>query len=206
MDIWHYTPGKLTLSLPLTLLLLVSSLLLTSCGNSASSWDNMQSPTTDNRTKTSQISSGNVSTTPNQKISTTEDYEVINGITVPPEPSPEVNNATLAGVDINGNGVRDDIERFIALTIKDRKDFEIIMPLARNINKLATASTTLAKEEIDEIYKTNGCIGLKFYRKQKVNIDKVITEMTINTKLRRSAMILATANFFGRMGSNDECN
>lgn len=39
---------------------------------------------------------------------------VINGIVVPPEPNPKVNNATLAGIDLNKNGVRDDVERMIA--------------------------------------------------------------------------------------------
>ncbi len=41
-------------------------------------------------------------------------YEVINGITVPPEPGAMLNNSTLAGVDVNKNGVRDDVERVIA--------------------------------------------------------------------------------------------
>lgn len=40
--------------------------------------------------------------------------QVINGIAVPPEPDPVVNNATLLGVDSNNNGVRDDVERQIA--------------------------------------------------------------------------------------------
>lgn len=40
--------------------------------------------------------------------------ELINGISVPLEPDPIVNNATLVGIDTNGNGVRDDIERKIA--------------------------------------------------------------------------------------------
>jgi hypothetical protein len=39
---------------------------------------------------------------------------VINGISVPPEPDPTANNATLAGIDSNSNGVRDDVERKIA--------------------------------------------------------------------------------------------
>lgn len=38
----------------------------------------------------------------------------INGIAVPPEPDATLNNATLAGVDVNENGVRDDVERKIA--------------------------------------------------------------------------------------------
>jgi len=38
---------------------------------------------------------------------------VVNGHVLPPEPDPTVNNATLLGVDVNDNGVRDDVERAI---------------------------------------------------------------------------------------------
>ncbi len=38
---------------------------------------------------------------------------VVNGHTLPPEPDPAVNNSTLLGVDVNNNGVRDDVERWI---------------------------------------------------------------------------------------------
>jgi len=42
----------------------------------------------------------------------------ING-ELPPEPDTAENNATLAGVDSNGNGIRDDVERAIYLKYKD---------------------------------------------------------------------------------------
>jgi hypothetical protein len=42
--------------------------------------------------------------------------EVINGQTVPLAPDPTLNNSTLVGVDSNNNGVRDDVERLIAIT------------------------------------------------------------------------------------------
>src|SRR3989344_1300827 len=42
----------------------------------------------------------------------------VNG-TLPPEPDPTENNATLAGVDSNQNGIRDDVERAIYLKYKD---------------------------------------------------------------------------------------
>jgi hypothetical protein len=45
--------------------------------------------------------------------------EVINKITVPIAPDPAKNIATIAGVDINKNGVRDDVERAIAKTAVD---------------------------------------------------------------------------------------
>jgi len=36
----------------------------------------------------------------------------INGYRLPPEPDPKVNNATLLGVDVNNNGVRDDADYY----------------------------------------------------------------------------------------------
>lgn len=40
--------------------------------------------------------------------------EQINGMSVPPAPDPVANRATVAGVDSNANGIRDDIDRLIA--------------------------------------------------------------------------------------------
>ncbi len=42
--------------------------------------------------------------------------ETINGIPVAPQPPTVLNNITLAGFDLNVNGVRDDVERAIATT------------------------------------------------------------------------------------------
>ncbi len=39
--------------------------------------------------------------------------EVINGFKLPPEPDEDKNNETLLGIDFNGNGIRDDVERWI---------------------------------------------------------------------------------------------
>ena len=38
---------------------------------------------------------------------------IVNGHKLPPEPDKTVNDSTLLGVDVNGNGVRDDVERYI---------------------------------------------------------------------------------------------
>ena len=46
-------------------------------------------------------------------VTVVKKVEIINGYTLPPEPDPTVNNATLLGVDSNGNGVRDDVERWV---------------------------------------------------------------------------------------------
>ncbi len=41
--------------------------------------------------------------------------EVINGYTLPSEPDPTINDSTLLGIDVNNNGVRDDVERLIII-------------------------------------------------------------------------------------------
>lgn len=51
---------------------------------------------------------------PDSSASALATPETINGISVPPEPDATLNNATLAGVDSNSNGVRDDVERKLA--------------------------------------------------------------------------------------------
>lgn len=57
--------------------------------------------------------------------------ETINGVVVPPEPSPDLNNATLAGFDANGNGVRDDIDRLIATRFGGKADAQYAAAFAR---------------------------------------------------------------------------
>jgi hypothetical protein len=52
-------------------------------------------------------------------------YWEVNGHRLPPEPDPAVNNATLLGVDVNHNGVRDDVERWIYKEYKDKHPIHI---------------------------------------------------------------------------------
>lgn len=44
----------------------------------------------------------------------------VNGHTLPPEPDKALNDSTLLGIDVNDNGVRDDVERYII--IKEAKN------------------------------------------------------------------------------------
>ena len=50
---------------------------------------------------------------------------VINGHTLPPEPDKALNDSTLLGIDSNNNGVRDDVERWIYITYKDKHPIHI---------------------------------------------------------------------------------
>ncbi|HEY9190719.1 MAG TPA: Ig-like domain-containing protein [Sulfurovum sp.] len=63
-------------------------------------------------------------------LSNTLDLEIyweVDGHRLPPEPDPAVNNATLLGIDVNNNNVRDDVERWIYNRYKG--DHPIMIPL-----------------------------------------------------------------------------
>jgi len=58
-------------------------------------------------------------------------YKEIDGHRLPPEPDPQVNNATLLGIDINNNGVRDDVERWIYSTYDKSIERAVLMQRAK---------------------------------------------------------------------------
>jgi len=52
---------------------------------------------------------------------------VVDGHVLPPEPDKTINDSTLLGIDVNDNGVRDDVERWIYDRYKD--EHPILIPL-----------------------------------------------------------------------------
>jgi len=52
-------------------------------------------------------------------------YWEVNGHRLPPEPDKTLNDATLLGIDVNHNGVRDDVERWIYEKYKDKHPIHI---------------------------------------------------------------------------------
>jgi hypothetical protein len=81
------------------------------------------------------ISACNIDRNSNQTFKS----ERINGIEVPPEPDPQQNNATPKGIDINQNGIRDDVERFIAQKWgKDQKTYALAITQAKAMQTIIT--------------------------------------------------------------------
>ena len=85
---------------------------------------------------------------------------VVDGHVLPPEPDPAVNNATLLGVDVNDNGVRDDVERWIYEEYKDKHPvyIDIAMQAARGY-KLVLETPERAKEMEKELSAPVYCEG-----------------------------------------------
>lgn len=73
--------------------------------------------------------------------------ESINGVVVPPEPPPELNDATLAGFDTNSNGVRDDVERKLVQTFNGTADLPFAIAAAREYQKEVAGPTPQTRTE-----------------------------------------------------------
>lgn len=119
-------------------------------------------------------------------IALTVVWPVINGITVPPEPTPTVNNSTLAGVDLNSNGVRDDVERIIAQTFGGTADYPYAMAYAHAYQQEMIMPTPATRDEAlvlvaNEICAAQGATALLTY---EFNMGAV----TENTPARAQAM------------------
>ena len=84
--------------------------------------------------------------------------ETINGHTLPSEPDSKINNSTLIGVDSNNNGVRDDVERWIYKTYKDKHPIHIDIAMqAGRAYKKVLETPERAKEIYNEVDKVAYC-------------------------------------------------
>jgi len=102
----------------------------------------------------------------------------ING-TLPPEPDPTENNATLVGVDSNQNGIRDDVERAIYLKYKDNKRVAIAAlqyakELQMEFTEVRNSETLVAV--IQEEGRGFGCV---------YGNEKVVKDLVFNTEVRK---------------------
>lgn len=134
--------------------------------------------------------------------------EVINGITVPPEPAPSINNATLAGVDSNKNGVRDDVERYVARKSSSSSEGKVILAGAAAYQRLlllphAPAPTQTQLLDIFgdvhcaaiAVSKTRGILDRAFI------LDRDLIPITFNTDARQVEFRTKTKDFGGYLHS-----
>jgi hypothetical protein len=108
---------------------------------------------------------------------------VVNGHMLPPKPDKTLNDSTLLGVDMNGNGVRDDVERWIYETYKDKHPIyiDIAMQYGRAY-KLVLEQYKKAKE-IREV--VNAPIHCNWYYK---GYAQFFNELPLVTKIINSSI------------------
>lgn len=82
--------------------------------------------------------------------------EVINGIEVPPMPNEAEDKATLAGVDANNNGERDEVERYVAEKFGDNQKYFMVMTrFSRDLQYEITHFDSMSREEAKTILHDN---------------------------------------------------
>jgi len=122
-----------------------------------------------------------------------KEQEIINGHTLPPEPNTALNNSTLLGIDSNSNGVRDDVERWIYETYKDKHPIHIDIAMqAARAYKLVLEHPERAKEIHDRVNAPYFCGAYYQHDAKYVNdtiliherIDVPVKSKYFNTKAR----------------------
>lgn len=120
-----------------------------------------------------------------------EIWDTINGIKVPPLPDKTENDKTIGGIDINNNGVRDDVERLIAEKFGDDKE---LFPKLIEFSKLERSAMISGKAD-DSVahFNFSSCL-------QKMDFTKPFHEQEEDSKKAReiveklSALTYAQAN------------
>ena len=111
--------------------------------------------------------------------------EVINGYTLPSEPDKTLNDSTLLGIDVNNNGVRDDVERWIYQTYKDKHPIYIDIALQESkANKKILETPEKALEIHDEVNKATDCQAYYKYSAKYYNEPILIQEDAVDEHFR----------------------
>lgn len=196
-------------SRPSTLILLliaVSTVILASCGGGSDSTSSAESA---DGTKQALGISGTAATVPGGWTGRAPKMEVINGITVPPEPAPSINNATLAGVDVNANGVRDDVERKIATKSAKLEDFNKGVALAKTYQEMVKAPISNRVDAI-ALLKRQNCVYLMSgaINKELVNPSSAtnLPLMIANTTARKTILDKFNYELGGADAEEIQCN
>lgn len=120
---------------------------------------------------------------------------------MPLEPSPTTNNATLAGIDVNKNGVRDDVERVIAVKLGGTTDFPLAISYAKAFQRIIT-SDVLSPTEIMGISKESACSDIAI----KSDFDGPKIKLILaNTVERQNKIRSVLSGFGGQMISEEDC-
>jgi len=112
---------------------------------------------------------------------------MINGISVPPMPANST--ATVAGVDSNGNGVRDDVERALATRLGAKPShYQLAYSLAKTIQSAISApdSSSVSYASAKQYFTTMRCL-----KDADMEAGNIATQEVLDTRLRQRAMVLA---------------
>ena len=108
-------------------------------------------------------------------------YWEIDGHTLPPEPNKAINNSTLLGIDVNHNGVRDDVERWIYQNYKDKHPIHIDIAMqAGRAYRLVLETPERAKEIRESVNAPQTC-NWYYWKDAKFLNEKILVNERIDS-------------------------
>lgn len=107
------------------------------------------------------------------------DGGIVNGVKVPAAPDVSVNSSTRQGVDSDGNGIRDDIDRKIAELFGGTADFSLAVDHAKSLQAAIVKGSSGDAEKYLSII---NCSDLSILSKLRI-----VTIETLNSFDRRNA-------------------
>ena len=144
--------------------------------------------------------------------------------TLPPQPPPSVNDTAVDGIDVNHNGVRDDVERLIEVQSKGQP--VIVRSSALEYVKIATQIMDSSSDEeashlIPDLFAASSCFviarddylrakgesdsSMSTYREARKELNR-IKRALFNTDLRKRAALRIDTATSGVIGLGDEEN
>lgn len=118
-----------------------------------------------------------------------------------PAPNPKLNDKTIAGVDSDNDGIRDDIQRWINEEFSTEPKVKMAMrevAISRQLDLLSVdnkeQSILAGKKYLDDLICLSSIVGLD----QKSKLRRELDTQLLNTKDRLYANLKANANFSGQ--------
>jgi hypothetical protein len=117
---------------------------------------------------------------------------------LPPDPS-EAGKITLAGIDTDGDGVRDDVERLIAFMNISVQQSSILQDIAKNMQQDITIAMPKddAIQQIRQELTSGECLRYLLGTEQAIALKKQVREAMLNTRERLLAYAAIDALFGG---------
>lgn len=118
-----------------------------------------------------------------------------------PMPNPKENNKTVAGIDSDNNGIRDDIQRWINEKYADKPRTKMAVKQMASGMHLDLISTSDKAQSIiagQKVLNDSSCLAYIVGIEEEIKIGRELETKLLNTRDRHYADIKSNANFSGQ--------
>ena len=141
---------------------------------------------------------------------TVEVYKSVDGHRLPPEPDEDLNKETLLGIDVNDNGIRDDVERWIYLEMEIQNGYpKIERAIGMQMGRAAQMALADPSNTDDHVHKaitaSRDCWTYYIYSKNipfnatRGQFSRALKDKTFNTRKRLATYLKYDRTLGGRI-------